>query len=268
MNKYWHVINIGIQNTLVYRANFLFRSAFGLVPLTATIYLWRAVYAGRTETGDLAGYSLGKMISYYLVIMIIDALTGVTDDDWQIAADIREGNISQFLLKPIDYLSYRLCLFGAGRLVYSVAALLPIGLFVFFHRSSFYLPTAPLTLAWFCLSLTLTALLQFLISYTLALLAFWILEVSTLIFMVFALENLAGGHLFPLDVLPPFVSKALEFTPFPYQLYVPATIYLEQIRGAALGRALLFQAGWVVAAYFLARWVWKRGIKKYSAVGG
>jgi ABC-type uncharacterized transport system permease subunit len=35
MKKYWHVINIGIQNTLVYRVNFLFRAAFGLIPLAA-----------------------------------------------------------------------------------------------------------------------------------------------------------------------------------------------------------------------------------------
>ena len=33
MKKYWHVLNVGIQNTLVYRVNFLFRAAFGLIPL-------------------------------------------------------------------------------------------------------------------------------------------------------------------------------------------------------------------------------------------
>src|SRR5436853_155033 len=42
MKKYWHVINIGLQNTLVYRVNFLFRSVFSLIPLMAPIYLRRA----------------------------------------------------------------------------------------------------------------------------------------------------------------------------------------------------------------------------------
>jgi ABC-type uncharacterized transport system permease subunit len=55
MQKYWHVINIGIQNTLVYRINFLFRSVFGLIPLLATLSLWRAVYAGKAAD-DVAGY--------------------------------------------------------------------------------------------------------------------------------------------------------------------------------------------------------------------
>ncbi len=47
MKKYWHVIKIGIQNTLVYRFNFFFRAAFGFVPLLATIYLWRTIYGQR-----------------------------------------------------------------------------------------------------------------------------------------------------------------------------------------------------------------------------
>src|SRR5687767_2115641 len=120
MAKYWHVINIGIQNTLVYRVNFLFRVAFGLIPLFALMSLWRAVYDGQSR--DVGGYSLNQMISYYLILIIVDALTAVNEDDWQIAADIKDGNISQFLLKPIDYLTYRLCLFGAGRLIYTTVA--------------------------------------------------------------------------------------------------------------------------------------------------
>ena len=63
----------------------------------------------------MAGYSLAGMISYYLLVTIVDTLTAVNEDDWQIAADIKDGNISQFLLKPINYLAYRLCLFFPGR---------------------------------------------------------------------------------------------------------------------------------------------------------
>jgi ABC-2 type transport system permease protein len=67
MRKYLHVLSIGIQNQLVYRVNFLFRACFGLLPLIATISLWRAVYAGKE--GDVGGYTLAQMISYYLVVM-------------------------------------------------------------------------------------------------------------------------------------------------------------------------------------------------------
>ena len=89
MKKYWHVINVGIQNTMVYRTNFLFRSVFGLIPLFATISLWRAIFAGKE--GEVAGYTLAQMTSYYLVITIVDAFTAVAEDDWQIAGDIKDG---------------------------------------------------------------------------------------------------------------------------------------------------------------------------------
>ncbi len=186
MRKYWHVLNIGIQNTLVYRVNFLFRALFGLIPLVATISLWRAIYAG--QAGDVAGYSLAQMISYYLVITIVDSLTAVNEDDWQIATDIKDGNISQFLLKPIDYLAYRLCLFGAGRLVYTLVALVPVALFIFCQRRYFILPADGATLAWFVASIVLTALLQFFLSYTMALLAFLLHAVSVPV--VFPSEHL------------------------------------------------------------------------------
>jgi ABC-2 type transport system permease protein len=266
MRKYWHVVNVGMQNLLVYRVNFLFRALFGLLPLTATISLWRAIFAG--HEGEVAGYTLAQMVSYYLVVTLVDMLTAVNEDDWQIAADIREGHISQFLLKPIDYLRYRLCLFGAGRLIYTSVALVPVALFILAQRDYFILPADAATFGWFAVSVILTALLQFLISYTLALLAFWVLEVSTFIFIVFAFEYIAGGHLFPLDILPPALAQALAFTPFPYQLYFPVSIYVGRTTGPALYQGLLTQLGWVVAAYFLARFIWGRGLRKYSAVGG
>src|SRR5437660_12259091 len=268
MQKYWHVINIGIQNTLVYRVNFLFRAVFGLIPLMATIFLWRAIYAGQASGVEVAGYTLARMTSYYLLVTIVDALTAVNEDDWQIATDIKDGDISQFLLKPMDYLTYRLCLFGTGRLIYTVVAVVPVTLFILAQRKYFVLPVDWGTFGWFLVSTLMTALLQFFMSYTMAMLAFWVLEVSTFIFILFAFEYIASGHLFPLDILPPALARAMFFTPFPYQLYFPVSIYMGKIAGGDIVRGLIVQELWVVAAYGLARFAWARGIKKYSAVGG
>lgn len=268
VKKYLHVINIGIQNTLVYRTNFLFRSVFSLIPLMATIYLWRAVYAGKQGDQNVAGYSLAGMISYYLLMTIADALTAVTEDDWQIAGDIREGAINQFLLKPIDYLTYRLCLFASGRMIYVAVAAIPVTLFIVFQRQYWVGPPDAPTFVLFMFSLALTALLQFFISYTMALLAFWLLEISTLIFIVFAFEYIAGGHLFPLDILPPWLSTVLNLTPFPYQLFFPVSVYLGRITGSAMWQGLGMQIFWVLFFYLVARWTWRRGIRRYTAFGG
>src|SRR5204863_5137767 len=217
------------------------RTFFGLVPLIAMLYIWRTIYQGK-KPGDTVGeYTLAQMISYYLLATIVDALTAVNEDDWQIAADIKDGNISQFLLKPIDYLWYRLCLFVSGRLTYLAMAAAPLTLFILYWRKYFVLPPDGITFVVFLFSSLLTALLQFFTSYTMAMLAFWVLEVSTFIFILFAFEYIASGHLFPLDILPPGIEQALYFTPFPYQLYFPVSIYMGKETGAAVIRGLLIQ---------------------------
>ena len=268
MRKYWHAINIGFQNNLTYRFNFLARTLFGFIPLMALLFLWRKIYEGKGEGASIATFTLKEMTTYYLIVTVVDALTAVNEDDWQIAADIKDGNISQFLLKPVDYLWFRFCLFISGRITYLMVALVPIALLIFFLRDYFVLPANGTTLAVFAFSIMLTALLQFLLSYTMAMLAFWVLEVSTFIFIVYAFEYIASGHMFPLEVLPPAVKEALFLTPFPYQLYLPVGIYMGKVTGSQLTQGLIMQAGWVVAAYFLARFAWYRGIRKYAAVGG
>ena len=268
MKKYLHVINIGLQSNLAYRFNYLTRTLFSFIPLFAMLSLWRTIYAHNPGVAGHSGFTQAQMVFYYLLVAVVDVLTAVNEDDWQIAADIREGNISQFLLKPVDYLWYRLSLFFAGRIAFVAMAALPLAGFIFCFRSYFVGPADGAAFGVFLVSLVLTALLQFFISYAMAMLAFWLLEISTLIFILFAFEYLASGHLFPLDILPPGLKQVLFLTPFPYQLYFPIEIYLGKISGAGLWSGLAVQCLWVFAAYAFARYMWRRGVKHYAAFGG
>jgi len=268
MKKYWHVINVGFQSNLQYRFNYLTRTLFSFIPLFAMLSLWRTIYGGGGPAGGHGGFTEAQMIFYYLMVAVVDVFTAVNEDDWQIAADIREGNINQFLLKPVDYLWYRLSLFVSGRLAFILMAALPLAVFIFCFRRYFLPPADVGTFGIFLVSLGLTALLQFFISYAMAMLAFWLLEISTFIFILYAFEYLASGHLFPLDVLSPTLKQILFATPFPYQLYFPIQIYMGKVTGAGLGLGLLTQFLWVVTAYAFARFMWRRGVRKYSAFGG
>lgn len=267
-SKYGHVINVGIQNTLAYRMNFLFRAVFTLIPLLANILLWKTIFSDKAE-GDMVGaYNLSQMVSYYLLILIVNSMTAVNEDDWQIAADIRNGVISQFLLKPMDYLAFRFSLFLANRLIYILVATIPVGLFLLWQRNYWTTPVSMEALMLSILSLSLTGLLQFLISFTMALLAFWVLEVATFIFILYAFEYIAGGHLFPLDLLPTWLETLLYWTPFPYLLSFPVLIYLGRVEGQEMWNGIIVQTVWLVIAFVTARFVWNRGIRSYTAVGG
>lgn len=257
---------MGIQNALVYRVNFLCRAFFNLIPLYASMVLWQAIYEGKSAT--IAGYTLAQMLSYYLLVTLVEASTSVTEDDWQIAADIKDGVISQFLVRPIDYLHYRMCLFFSGRAVYVLAALVPVGAFLFWQRQHLLAPPDATVLGACLLSLVFSALLQFLLSYLVALLAFWVLEISSFTFVLLACERLASGQMFPLDILPPWLAQGLMWTPFPYCTFFPASVYLGKVTGPALVQGLALQLFWIAAAYALARLAWRRGLRTYTVVGG
>lgn len=238
VKKYFHVIGIGFQNNLQYRFNYLTRTLFSFIPLFAMLSLWRTIYAGNDHAGGHSGFSQAQMIFYYLMVAVVDVFTAVNEDDWQIAADIREGNISQFLLKPVDYLWYRFALFCSGRLAFISMAAAPLAVFILCFRQYLLPPPSGIVFGVFLVSLVLTALLQFFISYAMAMLAFWLLEISTFIFILFAFEYLASGHLFPLDILPPAMKQILFLTPFPYQLYFPIQIYMGKVAGGDLWQGL------------------------------
>jgi ABC-type uncharacterized transport system permease subunit len=128
--KYGSVFNIGLQNTFVYRWNYFLRALFGLIPLAGTVFLWSAVF--KESGGGLHGYDFGTMIYYYLLVLLVSNLVVPTEDEFQIAADIREGQINALLTKPMSYLAYRTSIFLSARLVYSFVTLPAIALILIY----------------------------------------------------------------------------------------------------------------------------------------
>src|SRR6188508_1344573 len=162
--KYLSVFKIGLQNTFMYRWNYFLRALFGLIPLAGTVFLWRAVF--NEKGGGMQGYDYGSMIYYYLLTILVSNLVTPTEDEWQIASDIREGQINSFLTKPLNYLAYRFSIFLSGRLVYTLVTIPPIALILFYFREYLTLPSDAVTYICAFLSLLMSALIQFFITYT------------------------------------------------------------------------------------------------------
>src|SRR4051812_26527493 len=116
--KYLKVLSIGFQDTFVYRWNFALRSLFGIVPLIGTVFIWRSIFAVRQA--GIADYDLGEMIFYFLLIILVESLVTPTEDEWRIATEIREGQISALIVKPLNHLAYRFGLFVSYRALYTV----------------------------------------------------------------------------------------------------------------------------------------------------
>ena len=264
--KYLKVFDIGLQNTFVYRWNFFLRSLFGLFPLVGTVFIWGAIF--EAKGGGINNFDYASVVYYFLLVLVLDSLITPGDDEWQVATDIRDGQMNSFLVKPMNYLVYRVALFVSNRLLYSVVTL-PVVILVFVvFRHYLVWPSSWATWMLTVISVFLAASLQFLISYSVAMLAFWMLEISTVVFIIYSFEFFLSGHMFPLGFMPVAFREVLMLLPFPYELYFPISIFMGKVHGAALWEGLLIQFCWVLIIAFGANTLWQRGLKRYQAVGG
>jgi len=208
------------------------------------------------------------VVFYFLLVLALDSLITPADDEWQVAADIREGQMNAFLVKPMNYLLYRFSLFASNRLLYTLVTL-PVLVAIFFAFHTYLAwPSSWGTWAWTIVSVILAAMLQFLISYSVALLAFWMLEISTVVFIIYSFEYFLSGHMFPISFMPEGIQRILKLLPFPYELYFPISIFMEQVKGRELWNGMLIQTCWVLLIYLGASALWRGGLRKYQAVGG
>ncbi len=264
--KYARVFTLGLQDTFVYRWNFILRSLFGIVPLIGTVFIWRAIFESRGAS--ISGYDFGDMIFYFLLTILVENLVTPTEDEWRIASEIRDGQISALIIKPLNHLAYRISLFLSYRALYTTVTLPIVALIFWWFRDYLRLPQDPWTWPAFFLSLGMAAFIQFFIAYSLAMLAFWILEISTIVFILYSFEYFLSGQIFPLDLLPDWLQGFVKWSPFTYELFFPVQVYMERVQGEALVSGLAIQAMWVVVTFGLARSLWHFGVRKYQAVGG
>jgi ABC-2 type transport system permease protein len=262
---YGRIYQAGLQGSLVYRWNYLLRCLFNLVPLVASLIFWEAVCE---SNGTVADYTLSSILLYYILLLILDAATSPVDDDFRIASEIRDGQLNHLLLKPIPYAAYRFTLFSASRTAYLAAVLIPTLAILALLGSVWPVSWDSIHL-WHGLPAALgSACLQFSITYCTSLLAFWLLDISSVVFIVFSLEYLTGGHVFPLDLLPQPLYKTALCLPFAYEYYFPVSAFMGRLSHTDWALGLLMQAAWTAFFFLLAALVWRRGLRAYGAVGG
>jgi ABC-2 type transport system permease protein len=265
VTKYVQSFVVGLQSNLVYRWNFGVRSVFWFFHLLVVFILWGAAFAGNPSIG---GFSFAQTLTYFVVVFILQFFIGAFNEDYQISEEIRNGLINQFLLKPINYFAYRLSVFAAARIVSGAFGLLALLLAVPFFNHYLDLPHEGWRIALGLPAMAMTALIQFSIAYCFGLLAFWFMDIQGFVILSMAIENLLGGQIFPLDLLPPALFGPLRFLPFFYQAYFPAAILTGRCDRAFALQGLAIQAFWACVLVCLAEFVWRRGLRHHTAAGG
>lgn len=265
--KYWKIVRISLVERLVYRADFIVSTFFRFLPLVTSFLLWDAVFVGSGQQ-QLSGFDRRRMIAYLLMVQISRMFSSMPGLAAGIARDIRDGNLKKYLVQPIDMIAYLLSYRAAHKMAYIATSALPYGILFFLCRSVFDgLPAAPIMLA-FVASLLLAFLIGFFFEATIGMIGFWFLEVTSFLYVINTLNFFISGHMFPLDLLPPFWANLLQMLPFQYLAYFPAMVFLDMKPTDAILGGLAMELVWAVIFIVLARVLYKFGLRRYSAYGG
>ncbi|WP_208345034.1 ABC transporter permease, partial [Aetokthonos hydrillicola] len=200
---------------------------------------------------------------YFLAVFVVRQFTTV----WVIydfEKEVVEGRLSPRLLQPLDPVWHHVALHVAERGARIPFTLLLIGFFFLLYPQAFWLPSFG-NLLLFALAVVLAFALRFVIQYTFGIFAFWTERAIALEDFWFLFYLFLSGLIAPLEVFPEPVRAVVLWTPFPYLINFPANLLVGL--PVDLLRGFLSMIGWLLVLFVFNRWLWRRGLKRYSGMG-
>lgn len=242
--------------------SFFFLVAFGwMIPPLIYLFVW----ASAAGTAEIGGMSRDEFIFYYLVLIAVNQLT-YAQSNWTVGDAIRSGDYNRLLLYPLPPIFDTVAAEVAGKML-MLSFVVPLALAVGLWLQP-QVQIRGVQVALFVPALLGAWLLRFLWGYSLALLAFWTTRADGLLAVQDALIFLLAGQVAPVMLLPPAIQVVAVVLPFRYMVGFPVEVLTGQLTAGEIGLGYALQAGWLLLALALAVGLWRRGLRRYSAVGG
>ncbi|MEK7559115.1 MAG: ABC-2 family transporter protein [Patescibacteria group bacterium] len=263
MKKYYIIARNTWDEVFTYRASFVMWRVRNIIQLLSIYFLWSVVLPpGKT----LLGYSQSLMLTYILGTSLLDSIV-LSSRTYIVGEEINNGNLMNFLLRPINYFAYWFAKDAGDKLMNICFSAVELTLIFLVLRPPFFLQTNIFYIFFFICSVILSLFNYFFLNFLLGLIGFWSPEVWAPRFIFITVLGFFAGSLFPLDILPNAVYNIMKFLPFFYLLYFPLKVYLGQLSFLEITSGLLISSFWAFGIYFLVNIIWKKGLKSYTAYG-
>lgn len=251
---------LSLARDLTYRADFLFGRLREFITFGALLYFFNVFPSG------IGGYAREELLTYVIgaavlsSFMFVYAMTDVRDE-------IADGDLANYLLRPIGYFRYwasrmmamRLLNLGSWILAGAIMMRLVAGLHLITPQPHSYLLLG--------VSLIGALLLMQLLDFFTGCLAFWTHRAFGPLWMMTIFVPFLSGAYVPIQLLPGWASIAISYTPFPLLINFPIRVYLGVASPAEVARSLILLAVWIVILAVGLFAVWRTGLKQYAAYG-
>ena len=266
--KYLKLFQTEFRNLNEYKLDFFSRFARLFVNILITVMIWSAIFAV-TGKSEIAGLDKYYFISYMILTRIITMGMGA----WRTVETIEQlifyGDLSSYIIKPLNinlfifsklmlhYLFYSV--FGIIILLASLPIIKILGLSIFTPSGIYWIL--------FLISLFLALVMHMIFYYGIGLLTFWFGRVWSIISGVEIIERFFSGYFVPITISPA-LALISGILPFKYMLTTPLMIYLEKITIINAISQIGIQVIWIIILYAIICLILRKGLEKFDSQGG
>jgi ABC-2 type transport system permease protein len=250
------------QAATQYRVQSLLWLLFAVIRPVVFLAAWSA--AANAQGGAIGDFTVGDFAAYYVCLSLVSQLT-MSWDAYDFELEVRQGKLSPKLLRPLHPLHYAV----VSNVVYKVMtlpALLPALVLIAWTFQAHF-QTQLWQVAVFVPSVLLAIALRFVFGWVLAALAFWTTRLHAIMHLYDRVSFIFAGQIAPLSLLPGPLAALGYALPFAYMLWAPTEILRG---GATFDQAMLIlvaQLVWLGLSWLAFVFVWRMGLREFSAVG-
>ncbi|EQC50697.1 ABC-2 family transporter protein [Bacteriovorax sp. DB6_IX] len=259
--KWFQTIRISWSRYTAYRLNF-FLQIIGpsLVFFFIKYNLWTSIYSAE-EGLIIKGYSFHEMITYHIWSFVV-AQIAQGHTALNLSIDIRMGRISSYLIYPFNFWEFHTASFIGFQILQLAITSLSIGVFVLLGIMPDFSTASLLNGITACLYVSM---FWYALQYFTGMLAFWLEETWIMRVILQIVTVFLSGAIIPLELFPEFFREFLTYTPFPYLTYYPIKIFM----GSPVNMVNFYGTITIWIGIFAAinSYLWKRGIRLYTAAG-
>jgi len=263
MKKYWQIAKNTWDETVSFRLNFVMWRVRVVLQILTLYFLWFSILPKETS---FFAYSQSHILTYILGTSLISAFV-LSSRSYSVGDEINRGDLSNFLIKPINYFFYHFARDISDKTMNIVFSITELTILFFILRPPLFIQTDALYFSLFIIATLLALLLYFFFNFLLGMVGFWSPEVWAPRFIFFTVITFFAGGLFPLDILPQKIFTIFQFLPFSYLLYFPLKIYLGQLSLNQIFQGMAITMIWVLLMYLVVKFVWQKGLVVYTAQG-
>ena len=261
LRKWKAVFAVYFQDGIAYRAS----GVIWIITDLVTAVTMPLVWASATRSGSIAGYNSGDFVAYYLALFGISSFV-TSHIMWELAMEIKEGQFTVALLRPISFYTFTFIRNLTWRIMRTMLAVPFLILLVIAYRD--YLGGVHLHWGWeFWAALICGHLVSITFVLMMSMLALFVQEAQAIFELYYVPHMFLSGYLFPIAVLPEWARTLSQIFPFYFTTGAPTEILIGRVSGEGVPRVIGMQLLWIVAFFLLAKVLWRKGLKHYTAVG-